>query len=264
MAEDGLLVRLRLVGGRVSTAALTSLIGIAEEFGDGRIHLTSRANLQVRGFPGHDGRLDAAAVEALESTGLLPTRTHELVRNIMVSPQSGLAGGRADLRAIAQAFDQLLCATPVLASLPGRFLFVFDDGRGDLLDRSCDLGFVALDADAAQLRVGAAWGEVVALADAPRRLIELASTFVDMRGSDITAPWHIAELAAPLTAPVAADLRVPGPIAPLSFGDVPGGHHLAIPDGLNADTITALAAQASEVIVTPWRGVLIPQEGSHD
>jgi hypothetical protein len=43
--------------------------------------VTNRANLQVRAFPGAEGRLAAEALAAVESTGLVPTRSHELVRN---------------------------------------------------------------------------------------------------------------------------------------------------------------------------------------
>ncbi|MGL5909052.1 MAG: hypothetical protein ACRCZP_03560, partial [Phycicoccus sp.] len=50
-ATDGLLVRLRLVGGAVSHRSLRALLGVAERFGDGRLHVTSRANLQLRGLP---------------------------------------------------------------------------------------------------------------------------------------------------------------------------------------------------------------------
>jgi dissimilatory sulfite reductase (desulfoviridin) alpha/beta subunit len=36
-AEDGLLVRLRLIGGSVSSASLLSLVSVAETYGDGRV-----------------------------------------------------------------------------------------------------------------------------------------------------------------------------------------------------------------------------------
>ena len=153
-AADGLLVRLRLIGGRVPATGLRSLVEVAEEYGDGRVHTTSRANLQVRAFPGSEGRLSSEALAALERTGLLPTRTHELARNVMVSPQTCLAGGRADLRAVAREFDDRLRAAPDLAALPGRFLFVLDDGRGDLLARSCDLGLVFLTGTRQQKAAG--------------------------------------------------------------------------------------------------------------
>ena len=47
-ADDGALVRLRPAGGRLSSRALLDLVGVAEEHGDGRVHLTGRANLQLR------------------------------------------------------------------------------------------------------------------------------------------------------------------------------------------------------------------------
>lgn len=249
-ADDGLLVRLRLVGGRISRASLLALVDAAEQFGDGRVHLTGRANLQVRAFPGTDGRLDDDAYAALEATGLLPTRTHELVRNIMVSPQSGLAGGRADLRPVAAELDRLVCASPALAGLPGRFLFVLDDGRGDLVDRTCDLGLVALDEHTAQLRVGDHWGEVVASEAAPAVIVDLAHDFLARRGT----AWHVAELAEPLTPPHGRDERVPAPSGPLPYGP----RHIAVPDGLDRPLLAELTAP--ELVVTPWRGVLIPEE----
>ena len=258
-AEDGLLVRLRLIGGLIGSTALRSLAAVAEQYGDGDVHLTSRANLQVRGLPGSDGALAPEALAALEATGLLPTRTHELVRNVMVSPQSGSGGGRADLRTAAADLDRLLCAEPVLATLPGRFLFVLDDGRGDLLDRECDLGLVALDDTSAQLRIGPGWGPVVPLAEAAAEIAALATTFARRRGSGPDAPWHVAELAAPLAPARPPDPRLPASAGPLPYGPVLGGTHVAVPDGvLTRARIARLTDGVPTVIVTPWRGLLVP------
>lgn len=240
---------------------LLSLLEVAEAYADGRIHVTSRANVQVRGFSGCEGGLPTAALAALERSGLLPTRTHELVRNVMVSPQTGLAGGRADLRGTAEELDRLLCANDRLAHLPGRFLFVLDDGRGDLLDRSCDLGLVALDADTVQLRVGDHWGPTADIRDAARQIVDLADRFVQVRGHAPTAPWHVSELDRPLIEPHSPDGRLPDHTAPLPYGAVPGGQHRAVPDtGLDRFGVHALVRHVSEVIVTPWRGVLVPEE----
>ena len=256
-----MLVRLRLIGGRISSRALRSLVEVAEEYGDGRVHATSRANLQVRAFPGTNGRLSSAALAALEGPGLLLTRTHELIRNVMVSPQTGLAGGCADLRAVAHELEERLCADPDLAALPGRFLFVLDDGRGDLIARTCDLGLVALDATLAQLRVGRDWGPIVPMAQAPKRIAELAHEFVVCRGRGPAAAWHVSELAESLVVPNAADPRLPEPAEPLPFGLVPGGCHVEVSEtGLDRDAIDRLTAAVDHVIVTPWRGVLVPEE----
>ncbi len=253
-ADDGLLVRLRLAGGRLPASSLRRLLAVAEQYGDGRVRLTGRANLQVRGL----GAITDEVVAAIESTGLLPSRSHELVRNLMVSPQTGLAGGRADLRPVVAELDRLLCADPRLAGLPGRFLFVLDDGRGDLLDRlldSGDLGLVALDDHSAQLRTGSGWGDVVALTDAPQALVDLATQFLARR----TTEWHVAELEAPLGPVTAARPDVPTPAPPLPHGPVPGGVHVA---ALEDDVVDpALARLDGDLVVTPWRGVLVPDPG---
>ncbi|WP_206282801.1 precorrin-3B synthase [Streptomyces chilikensis] len=264
-AEDGLLIRLRLIGGRLPTSSLTALTAVAERHGDGRVHVTGRANLQIRALPGHQGRLGSAVLDAVEATGLLPSRTHELVRNVMVSPRTGTAGGRADLRPVAAELDRLLCADPYLAGLPARFLFVLDDGRGDLVTRPADLGLVALDQDTAQLRIGDSWGPVVPLPEAAPALTGLARSFMDARGTGPTAPWHVVELPAPMAPPGSPDPRLPSPEPPLPPGPLPeGGRHVGVPDdgmtpGLTARLVDdAHAAGATELTVTPWRGVIVP------
>lgn len=262
-ADDGLLVRLRLIGGRVSSASLRALAGVALAHGDGRVYVTVRANLQIRGLPDRDGALDPGVLSALEATGLLPAPAHERIRNVLVSPQTGLAGGRANLRPVAAGLDALLRADHRLAELPGRFLFVLDDGRGDLLDRDGDLGLAALSGEEAQLRTGARWGPVVPLAGAEARLAALAGEFLRARGSGPAAPWHVAELPAPLLPASAPDPRLPRASGPLPYGAVPGGRHVPVPgEGLGPAEIAELTDTVPEVIVTPWRGVLVPEENN--
>lgn len=260
-----MLVRLRLVGGDLPTASLRRLLAVSAEYGDGRVHLTKRANLQLRGLPGNHGRLTREALRGIESTGLLPVPSHERARNILVSPQSGHAGGRADLRRAAHRLDAAICAEPTLADLPGRFLFTLDDGRGDLLDRltrpgnrGTDLGLIALDDGTGQLRLGRHWGPVVRLVDAPGRLAALAAEFMARRGAGRQAAWHVRELATPLGTRAGPDPRMPGPAGPLRYGPVPGGIHLRVPDGILTPSRAAELPDAGGVIVTPWRGIFVP------
>lgn len=256
-ADDGALVRLRLVGGSISAGSLHRLGEVSRKYGDGDVHLTARANLQVRGLP---DPLGAEIEEALASTGLLPCPTHELVRNIMVSPLSGVAGGRADLRPVAAALDEGLCAHPSLAKLSGRFLFVLDDGRGDLLDRKLDLGCVAVSAHEGQLRLGShAWGPVVPLAEAAGRLVGLARAFHSARGEGPTAPWHVDELPATPVA-VERDPRTVVHTAALGPGPVaPGVTHVVVPDGLLTPAHLADLPTEGRLVVTPWHGLLVPK-----
>jgi len=272
-AHDGALARIRLVGGRITARALAGLSAVAREYGDGSLHLTARANLQLRALPSAgNGALRDDVVAAIERLGLLPSRSHDLVRNVMVSPQTGLAAGRADLRPLATALDRALRADEALADLSAKFLFVLDDGRGDLADVRADLGLVALGADEAHLRVGDGWGGVVRLAEAVPRLLTLAHAFRAARGGGPSAAWHVGELAAPL---VPAEEPQPEALVrsgPLPYGAVAGGRHVPAPDGvlspaLVAELVAGLMAGLRagppgerELVVTPWRGVLIPEE----
>jgi precorrin-3B synthase len=264
-------VRLRLPGGRIAAEQLRFLVDVAERYGDGLVHLTGRANLQLRALPAaEDGStLRADVLAAVEATGLLPSRSHDLARNLMASPQTGLAGGLTDLRPTLRALDAVILDRPALGTLPGRFLFVLDDGRGDLLDRSCDLGLVAVAAERVQLRVGEGWGEVIHREEAPDRLASMAEEFLAARGTGPTAPWHVEELAELGLTPQEWEVTpepafpLPPPAPALPYGVVPGGHHVAAGDrGLDREAVDRLAQAAPILIITPWRGVLIPEESS--
>lgn len=254
-AEDGALVRLRLPGGHTTRHQLAALLEVAGEYGDGEVHLTQRANLQVRALPSGD-QLPDEVVGAIRHTGLLPHPSHELVRNILASPLSGLATtaeGRADLRSVVAELDHRLCAHPALAQLPGRFLFVLDDGRGDVVDRRVDLGLVVLDGAQAQLRIGShRWGPLVPLEQAAAHLIDLAVDFVHQRGSGVEAPWHVDELDR-LPPGLHRDPRTqvtcpPPPLGRLGERVV----HFPVPNGV-LRTVTDLPP---ELVVTPWKTVV--------
>lgn len=274
-ADDGLLVRLRLVGGRLPAPMLRQLVAIADAHGDGRVRTTNRGNLQLRALPAEPGsnspRQDV--VDAILATGISPSAAHDLVRNILVSPQTGLADGLADLRPVADRLDALLRESATLATLPGKFLFVLDDGRGDLVEHWCDLGLVVLPGEHgpdAQLRIGDEFGAVVPLEQAADELALLAEAFVAARTTQVldapqTAAWHVTELDQPFTATHPRDPRVPAAIAPLPFGEVPGGRHVELgTEGIDAAMLDELLCPVDGVdtvpglVVTPWYGVLVP------
>lgn len=252
-------MRLRLIGGSVPRASLLALAAVSAAYGDGDVHLTGRANVQVRGLPSSEGHLPNEVLDALHATGLLPTPSHELVRNVMLSPLSGINGGTADLRAAATAYDDLLCADPALAQLPGRFLVVLDDGRGDVQGRSLDLGAMAVSETEVQLRAGSTgWGPVRAIADLPAALIDLAHTFLGARGSGETAAWHVDELGAPLLGE-SRDQRTLRNAGPLPYGPFDGGEHLEVPDGILTPALLEDLTEdddESPLIVTPWNGIV--------
>lgn len=274
LAEDGAIVRLRLPGGRLPASALRAIVTAAEVWGDGTVLLTKRANLQLRGIAVPEGSVPAGLVDALRAAGLLPSDTHELVRNIVCSPLSGRLGGRVDLRPVVDDLDRALCADPDLADLGGRFLFVLDDGRGDVVDRTLDLGLVAVSRTEVQIRVGGSqWGPVVPVREAAPTLIELARAFRQVRGAGPTASWHVDELS-PTTRLLPEGSRDPRTIVAAAAGAASGrvapGRHsqddgstllvAAVPHGMITRAVAdgLLAHGSDELVVTPWRSVVIP------
>lgn len=270
IADDGALVRVRVPGGQLSALALQGLLDVATTYGDGTVHLTSRANLQVRAIAHEDGCLSDAVVDAVMATGLIPSVTHERIRNVMASPLTGRSGGRADLRPVVLALDRLLCADPVLAALAGRFLFVLDDGRGDVAGRDLDLGLVAVSQDEVQVRAGRdGWGPVVPIGQAAEHLVDLARRFLEMAGAQADSPWHVDELPGAGPALIGATherdnaTRASADSPPIGRIAQDDGHvalHLEVPDGrLDRPMMDdVLALGAPQVVVTPWRTLIVP------
>ena len=114
-AADGMLARVRLPGGMLSGDQLRSLRELAEEFGDGHLELTSRANLQLRGLQADDA---PALADRLRAAGLLPSPTHDNVRNIAAPPLAG-----PHLRDLVGTLDRAIQDDAGLSRLPGKFLF---------------------------------------------------------------------------------------------------------------------------------------------
>ncbi|MFE6774891.1 nitrite reductase [Streptomyces sp. NPDC057702] len=204
-ADDGFLARVRLPGGLLTADQAEELALAAEALGDGALDLTSRGNVQLRGLGSGCG---AELADRLRSAGLLPSDTHERVRNIALSPLSGLDGaGRADVTDWARELDGLLCGTPEAAGLSGRFLFAVDDGRGDVASLGADVTLIAAPADRALLRVateqptGHPSGtpsdgiELGVGADAaPRAALGLALAFLAAARESGTRAWRTWEL----------------------------------------------------------------------
>lgn len=147
MAQDGAIVLVRVPGGHVGVDTLSAFLAVGERWGAPAVQLTSRGNLQVRALP---VPLPEAAVLAVEATGLVPSASHERVRNILAFPLAGDLGGLvADL-------DAALQADPVLAGLPGRFLFAIVDASGSGLTEPWDLAYQRRSATDGVLLVRAA------------------------------------------------------------------------------------------------------------
>lgn len=281
-AADGGLARVRVPGGRL-TARQVRELGRAAELGDGGWELTSRANLQVRGLPvGSEcgGAGEFAALVA--AAGLLPSPTHERVRNVIASPRADELGS-LDVHAVSAELDELLCAAPALAELPGRFLFTVDDGRGDVTGLRGDVGLLPVGERVAVLLSGADLGIRVPAAESARTAVLAAEAFLAERAAQGAESWRLAELddgaervaervRAALGIELVEPVEVPRAVVPThaQLGLLHGGTTLAVgaPLGrVNAAQIAALAAAAEtsgELRLTPWRTLLLPGIPRHN
>ncbi|WP_369132521.1 precorrin-3B synthase [Modestobacter sp. I12A-02662] len=271
-AADGALARVRVPGGTLTAAQLRALAAATRELGDGHLELTSRANLQLRGLA---AGAEAALGARLAGAGLLPSATHERVRNLLASTLSGRApGGHLDVRPWVHALDTGLRADPALAGLPGRFLAALDDGRGDVAGLGSDVGLLALAPGTVALLLGGADSGLRARPeDAVALALDAARAFLAERAAQGGTAWRLAELtdgptrvAARLSGHVGRHGRVEVPAA-VPVGPVGAVTQL---DGrtalvgvlrlgrLSAEQAELLAGLADEVQLTPWRTVVVP------
>ena len=269
-AADGGLARVRLPGGLLSVEQLEVLAAASTELGDGNLELTSRANVQIRALrPGAPQTLS----DRLYAAGLLPSLTHERVRNILASPLSGLDHHSLyDVLPAAAELDRLLCDSPGLADLPGRFLFALDDGRGDLATANADVAVQVVPDGHALLSLGGVVSAQVPLSEVPAVIVAAAEAFLAERAEQGSDAWRLVELE---DGPV----RVLKRLARVqeSTGRLEGGPALlagryqqadgqwtvvaTVPLGsLRQEQASALAAVAAlgQIRVTPWRSVVVP------
>jgi precorrin-3B synthase len=259
-AADGALARVRLPGGMISVGQLEALAHAATRYGSPAMELTSRGNVQIRGITDPDAVADAVA-----AAGLLPSATHERVRNIVASPLSGRSGGHADVRSLVDELDTAIQDEPALAGLPGRFWFGIDDGRGDISGLGADIGAQLLGAGmVALLLAGRDTGVRLTASDVVPTLVSVAARFAEIRET----AWRIEELAD--TEPLLHGLprsAQPGatwppvtrpPVGWIEQDDGKITLGAAVPLGvLQARVAEYLAAINAPLVITPWRSVLV-------
>jgi precorrin-3B synthase len=278
-AADGRLARIRIPGGAVRLDQFEVLRRCAIELGDGHLELTTRANIQIRGLAPYaevelSGRLAAA--------GLLPSLTHEHVRNIVASPMSGIDGDWVvNVGRVVIELDRAILADTALSALSGRFLFAIDDGRGDVAAMRADVCLLPDSAETARLLLaGEDVGLLTPFTRAVPAILAAAHGFLAERERQRSAAWRVKDLAA---GPDRIARRVLASCpevrrAGARSGTARRAHErvgvFAQPDGLVALAVAVAfgrltAAQArlvvhaarigrGDAVVTPWRGLVIP------
>ncbi|MFI8100189.1 cobalamin biosynthesis protein CobG [Streptomyces sp. NPDC086023] len=292
-ADDGYLARVRLPAGLL-TARQAALLGeAAERFGDGNLDVTSRGNVQLRGLADACG---AELAALLDGAGLLPAPGHERVRNIVATPMSGLDGPpERDVLPWVREFDRRLCADARVTALSGRFLFAFDDGRGDVAALDPDVTVLAVGGSAgagvgALVRLGAGADAVeVGAGDAPRAALLAAHAFLDAVQVAGTKAWRVGELPAEhalcarefvgrlsrdgIGARYRADVVWPyaAPVRPRGVGAGPRSHLCVLPPlgrfsaGQWRELVRVAGLSRGPLRITPWRGVVladVPVDGA--
>ncbi|GAA2821144.1 precorrin-3B synthase [Saccharopolyspora taberi] len=265
-AADGGLARVRVPGGALTPEQFRALGSAAAELADGTLELTSRANFQVRGLA---AGAEHELAERLSQAGLLPSVTHERVRNIIASPYGN---GLLDARAVAGEIDRILCATPRLAELSGRFLFAVDDGSADVIALRPDVGLFALEPDVVALVLAGRDSCARSTPDAAAGLaIAAAEAFLDLRAGQ---EWRMSELAdagrvAARLGPTGEPVEVPAtpPATHAQVGAVferdgrvtaAVGAPLGRLSRRQVDIITAASEAAGGLRPTPWRTLVLP------
>jgi precorrin-3B synthase len=260
LSGDGLVVRIRPRGGRLSAAQVLGIADLAARFGNGLIDLTGRANLQIRGvaIEGH-----AALIAELAQLQLIDADAElEAQRNILVAP---FWNDGDETEMLAGKLERALAARPL--HLPQKFGFAVDCGGRRVLarapadvriERSAEGGLI-VRADGAEL------GRVVTPGDAIEVAISLADWFVASGGASNGRGRMAAHMASGVQLPdaLAAD-AIPAPaIRQPSPGFVAGGALVGLAFGqLPSATLKSLGSLAPALRLTPWRMILL--EGASD
>lgn len=254
-AEDGLILRISPPSGQLAAAKARELADLASRFAHGKLTITSRAKLQLRGIAAAD---HAPILARLAEIGLLDRDADAApARNIIVTPFWQPGDSTLEL---ATTLAAALAHAP---ALPAKFGFAVDTGTAPVLgadpadirlERAVD-GTLLVRADGAHL------GMPVQAADAVRRALHLADWFLASGGVKQARGRMRAHLAAGHKPPpdlagtmasataLAAPKPGPGPagmLAAFAFGDLP------------AETLDALAGLSSDMRLTPWRMLLLP------
>ena len=271
---DGLVVRVRAHAGRLPLPSVIAIAAAAERFGNGKLDITQRASLQIRGVTNES---HGTLIDRLDALGLIDTdQASEAIRNIVVDAFGGLVPGHDDVRELALELERAIAGHPDLHALPGKFGFTVEAGSGS--------SFTGISADihietAAGRFVVAPHGANSGLAAGRAEIVPLA---LEMARAFLHHPRVLAGAARrmkPLTAAVGenAFLRSfarpvvprPAPIAPpgpglLASDEAATGVVVGFAFGrIEADTLRQLAERAvamgaGELRISPWRSVVLP------
>jgi precorrin-3B synthase len=136
---DGLLLRAKTVGSRLSAGQAQGIAATASICGNGLLDLSQRAQFQLRGV---SEETLVKALRGLNDIGLLaPDAETESILNIIAPPLSGLDEASAfEADKLVAELAAAFVNDRSLRALPGKFCFLVDDGADPgLLDVAADI-----------------------------------------------------------------------------------------------------------------------------
>ena len=143
--QDAYMCRLRIHNGILKAWQFRGVADLAERYGGGFSHVTTRANLQVREIGAADG---IAFVEGLVDIGLTAKGSGaDNIRNVTGTPTAGIDPQElVDTRPYAREWHHHILNDRSLYGLPRKFNVAFDGaGRIAALEDTNDIGFQAVE-----------------------------------------------------------------------------------------------------------------------
>ncbi len=142
-AQNSFMLRCRIPAGEVSSGQLRGLAEIADEWGNGRSAITTRANIQIREIKPKNL---VNVLTRLQGLGLTAKGSGvDNVRNITASPTAGFDPQELiDTRPFAHALHHYILNHRDLYDLPRKFNVAFEGGGAvDTVADTNDIGFMA-------------------------------------------------------------------------------------------------------------------------
>ncbi|MBM3562111.1 MAG: NirA family protein [Alphaproteobacteria bacterium] len=143
-AQDAYMCRLRIPNGALNHWQFAGLADLAENYGGGYLHVTTRANIQIREVAPKDA---ANIVEAIQDLGLWSKGSGaDNIRNVTGTPTAGVDPQELiDTRPYARAMHHHILNDRSLYGLPRKFNIAFDGaGLIGALEDTNDIGFQAV------------------------------------------------------------------------------------------------------------------------
>jgi ferredoxin-nitrite reductase len=144
-AQNSFMCRLRMPNGILKAWQLSGVADLAESYGGGYTHVTTRANLQIREI---EPKNSVALIEGIQDIGLCSRGSGaDNIRNVTGTPTAGIDPQELiDTRPYAREWHYHILNDRSLSGLPRKFNVGFDGGgRIAVLEETNDIAFTAVE-----------------------------------------------------------------------------------------------------------------------